>query len=82
MAPRGQGESSKSTQRKDGWKDEANLRYQIDIQISPKKMLIVKIYEGDKAEDILANLTSNKDLELDDEDIKNIERVVRHHTTH
>ena len=45
-------------------------------------MLIVKIYEGDKAEDILANLTSNKDLELDDEDITNIERVVRHHTTH
>ena len=68
--------------RKDGWKDESNLRYQIDIQISPKKMLIVKIYEGDKAEDILANLTSNKDLELDEEDITNIERVVRHHTTH
>ena len=45
-------------------------------------MLIVKIFEGDKAEDILANLTSNKDLELDDEDITNIERVVRHHTTH
>ena len=45
-------------------------------------MLIVKIYEGDKAEDILANLTSNKDLELDEEDIVNIERVVRHHTTH
>ena len=80
MAPRGGGTST--TTRKDGWKDEANLRYQIDIQISPKKMLIVKIYEGDKAEDILANLTSNKDLELDEEDIVNIERVVRHHTTH
>ena len=80
MASRGE---DRTTQRnKDGWKDEANLRFQIDIQISPKKMLIVKIYEGDKAEDILANLTSNKDLELDEEDIVNIERVVRHHTTH
>ena len=42
-------------------------------------MLVVKIYEGDKAEDILSNLTSNKDLELDEEDIVNIERVIRHH---
>ena len=37
-------------------------------------MLVVKIYEGDKAEDILANLINNKDLELDEEDITNIER--------
>ena len=42
-------------------------------------MLVVKIYEGDKAEDILANLINNKDLELDEEDITNIERVIRHH---
>ena len=60
-------------------KQEAALRYQIDIQISPKKMLVVKIYEGDKAEDILSNLVSNKDLDLDEEDIVNIERVIRHH---
>ena len=43
-------------------------------------MLIVKIYEGDKAEDILVNLKKNKDLELDEEDLANIERVIRHHT--
>ena len=43
-------------------------------------MLVVKIYEGDRAEDILANLKKNKDLDLDEEDLFNIERVVRHHT--
>ena len=43
-------------------------------------MLVIKIYVGDKAEDILANIKANKDLELTDEDIVNIERVIRHHT--
>lgn len=43
-------------------------------------MLIVKIHEGDRAEDILANLKMNKDLGLDEEDLRNIERVVRVHT--
>ena len=56
------------------------MRYQIDIQISPKKMLVVKIYNGDRAEEILANLKMNKELELDEEDLVNIERVIRHHT--
>ena len=43
-------------------------------------MLIVKIHEGDRAEDIIANLRLNKELELDEEDLQNIERVVRVHT--
>lgn len=43
-------------------------------------MLIIKIHEGDKADDILANLKMNKDLGLDEEDLQNIERVVRVHT--
>ena len=63
-----------------GFKDEHNLKYQIDIQISPKKMLVVKIYNGDRAEDILATLKMNPDLDLDEEDLVNIERVIRYHT--
>ena len=43
-------------------------------------MLVVKIYNGDRAEEILANLKMNKELELDEEDLVNIERVIRHHT--
>lgn len=66
--------------RNKGFKDEKNLKFQIDIQISPKKMLVVKIYQGDKAEDILATLKSNPDLELDEEDLAKIERVIRFHT--
>jgi len=57
-----------------------NLKYQIDIQISPKKMLVVKIYHGDRAEEILETLKMNPHLGLDEEDIAKIERVIRHHT--
>ena len=42
--------------RNKGFKDEYNLKFQIDIQISPKKMLVVKIYNGDTAEEILKTL--------------------------
>lgn len=59
---------------------EANLKYQIDIQVSPKKLLVVKIYEGDKAADILQNLRKHKTLELDAEAMAKIETVVKHHT--
>ena len=45
-------------------------------------MLVVKIYENDKADDILANLKVNRDLGLDEEDFINIARVIRHHTSH
>jgi len=43
-------------------------------------MLVVKIYNGDKAEDILATLKMNPDLDLDEEDLAKIERVIRYHT--
>ena len=42
-------------------------------------MLVVKIYNGDKADEILDNLKMNKDVDLDEEDLTNIERVIRHH---
>ena len=59
--------------------NEQNLKFQIDIQVSPKKLLIVKIYKGDKAEDILMNLKRHKTLALDDEKFQRIEKVIRHH---
>ena len=43
-------------------------------------MLVVKIYNGDKAEDILATVKMNQALELDEEDMVNIERVIRFHS--
>lgn len=43
-------------------------------------MLVVKIYNGDKAEDILTTLKMNADLGLNEEDLNNIERVIRLHT--
>lgn len=43
-------------------------------------MLVVKIYNGDKAEDILATVKMNEALELDSEDLVNIERVIRFHS--
>ena len=43
-------------------------------------MLIVKVYEGDKADDILNNLRKNKELGLSQEDFVKIDRVIRLHT--
>ena len=40
----------------------------------------MKIYEGDKAEDILNNLKKHTSLELDVDSLAKIERVVKHHT--
>ena len=59
---------------------DANLKYQIDIQISPKKMVIVKIYNGDKAADIVNNLRKHKTLDLQEDELERIERVVKIHT--
>ena len=59
---------------------EDDLKFQIDIQVSPKKMVIVKIYKGDKAEDILNNLKRHRTLALQEEELARIEKVVRYHT--
>jgi hypothetical protein len=43
-------------------------------------MVIVKIYKGDKAEDILNNLKRHRTLALKEEELARIEKVVRYHT--
>lgn len=43
-------------------------------------MLVVKIYIGDKAEDILKTVIENPSVEFDEDDMINIERVIRFHT--
>jgi hypothetical protein len=57
-----------------------DLRFQLDIQISPKKMLVVKIYEGDTAADIIGNLKQTKNFNVSEDVMKQIELVVRAHT--
>jgi len=43
-------------------------------------MLILKIYEGDRAADILKNLRSRTNLDLDEESFEKLETVIRLHT--
>ena len=43
-------------------------------------MVIVKIYKGDKAEDILNNLKRHRTLNLQEDELARIEKVVRYHT--
>lgn len=57
----------------------ATLRYQIDVQISPQKTLVLKIYDGDKAEEILQSLHEMVSLELDQVSFQKLEYVIRTH---
>lgn len=41
---------------------------------------MVKIYEGDRAEDIIANLRRQQRIKLSNEQFKKIEEVVKVHT--
>lgn len=38
------------------FKNDDDLKFQIDIQVSSKQMLVIKVYKGDKAEDLIQNL--------------------------
>lgn len=38
------------------------LRYQIDIQVTPKQLLVLKIFEGDSAQEIMDGLESSRKL--------------------
>ena len=58
------------------------LRYQIDIQLSAKSVLILKIYEGDSASEMVANLRKQEQLKsLDEASFQKIERVIRLHAS-
>ena len=60
----------------------SKLRYHMDIQLSAKQVLVVKIYEKDSAAAILANLKKQSALKsLDIESFKKIEHVIRTHAS-
>lgn len=56
------------------------LKYQIDVQISPQKVLVIKIYEGDTAVFVKNSLYSRLlTYNLDKEQIATIERIIDQH---
>ena len=57
------------------------LKYQLDFQVCQSRTIVVKIYQGDSADDIITNLRLNSVTDrIGNKDLEQIEKIIRQHT--